>query len=71
MTYLEAANKSFSEARAAMRDKDYSQAARLFHHAKEMFWNYEKEQGDTRKLSEFATRWVRTATQKRDAALNA
>ena len=66
MTYLEAANNSFGQARAAMRADDYAKAARLFHHAKEMFQHYEHANGDSRRLTNFATRWVRTAIQKRD-----
>ena len=67
MTYLEAANNSFGQARAAMRIQDFAKAARFFHHAKEMFQHYEHATGDSRRLSDFAARWTRTAIQKRDA----
>lgn len=68
MTHLEAANQSFANARTEMQTENYAQAARLFHHAKEMFQKYEYETGDKRRLSDHAARWTRTAIQKRDFA---
>ena len=66
--YLASANKAFSQGKLFLRSGEYNKAAQEFNFAKEAFQHYEHETGDKRHLSDFASRWCRTAIQKREAA---
>lgn len=69
MTYLKAANASYSQGKKYMRDGKYAAAARLFNHAKEMFQQHEWQFGSTKSPAiNAATRLLRQSIRMRDAA---
>lgn len=69
MTYLEAGNKSYREAREAAKLGRHNKAAQLFDHAKRMYQHHEWQFGKTTSPAiNAATRMLRQSIQKRDAA---
>ena len=69
MTYLEAGNASYADARKAFAAKDYNAAARGFVHAKDMFQKHEGQHGSkTSPAIHQSTDYTRQSIRLRDAA---